>query len=165
MRDNNLDNAWAGIEIRKATAADAPAIESILSASFEEYKSRYTNAAFQATIPGRTTILERLKEGPIWVAVDGGNVIGTISAFPRGSVLCLRGLAVPPAERGKALGKLLLVHVARYAFHNGFRRMTMTTAPFLTRANREFEHFGFERSEEGPQDLHGTPIYTMTKQL
>jgi GNAT superfamily N-acetyltransferase len=165
MRDNTIENAWAGIEIRRATAADAPAIETILSASFEEYKSRYTSAAFEATIPGRTTILERLKEGPIWVAVDGGDVIGTISAFPRGNVLCLRGLAVPPAERGKALGKLLLVHVARYAFRNGFRRMTLTTTPFLTRANREYEHFGFERSAEGPQDLHGTPVYTMTKQL
>ena len=165
MRDSHMENAWAGVEIRQATPADASAIEASLSESFEEYKPRYPNAAFEATTPGRETILQRMEEGPIWVAVNGGEVIGTISAFPKGSVLCLRGLAVPPAARGKALGKLLLVHVARYAFNNGYRRMTLTTTPFLTRANREYEHFGFERSKEGPQDIHGTPVYTMTKQL
>jgi GNAT superfamily N-acetyltransferase len=165
MRDNHLEDAWAGIEIRTATAADAPAIEAVLSESFEEYKPRYTNAAFEATIPGRETILRRMEEGPTWVAVSEGEVVGTISAFPKGSVLCLRGLAVPPAERGKALGRLLLVHVARYAFHNGYRRMTLMTTPFLTRANREYEHFGFKRSKEGPREIHGTPFYTMTKRL
>lgn len=165
MQDSHTENAWADVEVRIAAADDVPAVEVILSESLEEYKPRYTRAAFEATVPRRETILQRMEEGPIWVAVHGGEVIGTISAYPRGTVLCLRGFAVPPAKRGREIGKLLLMHVARYAFRNGFRRMTLTTTPFLTRANREYEHFGFKRSTDGPEEIHGTPVYTMTKQL
>lgn len=151
------------MEVRLAEAADAPAIERILSQSFEEYKPRYTSAAFKAATPSVPAILQRMKEGPTWVAVQGGEVVGTISAVPRGKTLVLRGMAVPPAERGKALGKLLLVRVARYAFGNGYRRMAVSASPFLTRALREYEQFGFRRSPDGPAEFHGTPVYHMTK--
>jgi GNAT superfamily N-acetyltransferase len=154
---------WTDVEVRIATADDAPAIEVVLSQSFEEYKSRYTNAAFQAATPSKAIVLERMEEGPTWVAEQKGEIVGTISAVPRGRTLVLRGMAVPPAERGRALGKLLLVSVARYAFHNGYRRMTVSASPFLTRALREYEQFGFRRSREGPNEFHGTPVYNMTK--
>jgi len=163
MQSQKPNNAWADIEVRLATAADARTIHTVLTKSFEEYKARYTDAAFEAAVPPLERILERMKEGPVWVAEQRGEVVGTISAVPKGKTLLLRGLAVPPAERGRAIGKLLLVCVARHAFRNGYRRMTLSTTPFLTRAIRECEQFGFQRSQEGPHDLHGTPVYTLTK--
>jgi len=165
MHDTKTNNEWAGIQIRLATAADAPKIETVLSQSFEEYRSRYTEEAFENTAPPTDTILKRMKEGPVWVAVQRGEVVGTISAVPKGRSLLLRGMGVPPAARGRAIGRLLLVHVARFAFQNRFRRMALTTTPFLTRAIRECEQFGFRRSEEGPREVHGTPVYTLTKTL
>jgi GNAT superfamily N-acetyltransferase len=165
VHDPNTKDAWADIKIRTATAAETPDIEHVLSLSLAEYESRYTNAAFKLTAPSREKILRRMDEGPVWVAVHNGEVVGTISAIPKGREIRIRGLAVRPAERGRGIGRLLLVHVARYAFTNGFRRMSLSTTPFLTRANREYEQFGFQRSSEGPQIFHGTPIYTMTKFL
>jgi len=165
VHDPNYEDAWASIEIRAATAAEALDIEHVLSLSFAEYKSSYTNAAFEVTSPSREKILKRMDEGTVWVAVHNGEVVGTISAIPKGREIRLRGLAVPPAERGRALGRLLLIHAARYALKNGFRRMSLSTTPFLTRANREYEQFGFQRSPEGPQSVLGTPTYTMTKTL
>lgn len=165
MQDSNTENAWADIDIRLATAADAPKIEAVLAQSFEEYRTQFTSAAFEVTAPPAETILKRMKEGPVWVAVQRGDVVGTISAVPKGRSLLLRDMAVPPAERGKAIGRLLLVYVARYAFRNRFRRMSLSTTPFFTRAIREYEQFGFQRSHEGPHEVHGTPVYTMTKTL
>jgi GNAT superfamily N-acetyltransferase len=165
MHIPSSENAWADVDVRTATAADTPAIEVVLSESFAEYESRFTRAAFEATTPTEAEILERLNDGPIWVAVHDGEVVGTISAFPKGSVLCLRDLAVTPKERGKSIGKLLLVNAAKYAFRNGYSRMSLITTPFLTRAIREYEHFGFRRSQEGPNEYHGTPAYTMTKRF
>ena len=165
VHDPNYEDAWADIEIRAATLAEAPDIERVLSLSLAEYKSSYTNAAFELTAPSREKILKRMDEGPVWIAVHNGEVVGTISAIPKGNEIRIRGLAVPPAERGRAIGRLLLVHVARYAFKNGFRRMALSTTPFLTRANREYEQFGFQRSSEGPRSVHGTPTYKMTKTL
>jgi GNAT superfamily N-acetyltransferase len=165
MQNKDLENAWADIEIRLARDSDAQEISDVLAKSFEEYKSSYTSAAFEVSAPDREAILDRMREGPVWVAVQDGEILGTISAVPMGSMLCLRGLGVPPEARGKALGKLLLMNAARYAFTNGFRRMTLRTAPFLTRANREYEHFGFQRADDGAEELHGTPHYKMVKQL
>jgi putative acetyltransferase len=163
MQTQTVEDAWACIEVRTATEADAAAVERVLQESFAEYKSSFTRAAYKASTPTKEEILKRLKEGPIWIAITDGEVIGTISAFPTGTVLCLRDLAVVPARRGKSLGKLLLVKAAKFAFRNGYRRMSLITTPFLTRAIREYEHFGFQRSQEGPSEFHGTPAYTMTK--
>ena len=165
MQGPGTNSEWANIEIRLATAEDAPTIQSILSQSFEEYKSSYTNAAFKAAVPPQETILRRMEEGTTWVAEQGGEIVGTISARPKGSTLLLRAMAVPPAERGRAIGKLLLVHVARYAYRNGFRRMTVSASPFLTRALREYEQFGFRRSQEKLDEFHGTPVYVLTKEF
>ena len=159
-------NEWADVEIRAAIEKDADAISTILSDSFEEYKPRFSTAAFQATTPDPEEILKRMKEGPAWVAISRGEIIGTISAVPRGRVMLLRDLAVPPAARGRAIGKMLLVHAARYAYHKRFRRLSMHAAPFLTRALREVEQFGFQRIDEGTCNFDGTtPVYTMTKTL
>ncbi len=163
MQTQKAQDAWAGIEVRPATEADAASIERVLREAFAEYESHFTRAAYEASTPTEQEILDRLNEGPIWIAVQDGEAIGTISAFPRGSVLCLRDLAVVPAKRGRALGKLMLVIAAKFAFRNGYRRMSLITTPFLTRAIREYEHFGFQRSQEGPSEFHGTPAYTMTK--
>ncbi len=166
MQQNKTSDTWASIVVREATGQDAACIETILAESFEEYKPSFTNAAFRATTPTQDEILERLEEGLTWVAICEDKIVGTISAVPRGRVMLLRDLAVPPAERGKAIGKKLLVHAARYAYNHKYRRLSMHAAPFLTRALREVEQFGFHRIDEGPCELDGqTPIYTMTKPL
>lgn len=166
MQNPADETDWADVEIRAALEKDADEISAILLDSFEEYKPRFSTAAYQATTPDRDEILNRMKEGPAWVAISRGKVVGTISAVPRGSVMLLRDLAVPPAERGRAIGKMLLVHAARYAYHNRYRRLSMQAAPFLTRALREVEQFGFRRIDEGACHFDGTtPVYTMTKPL
>ena len=163
MQGPETQSEWGDIEVRLAKADDARAIETVLSKSFEEYKARYTSAAFKAATPPQETIIKRMEEGPTWVAEQEGEIVGTISAIPQGRTLMLRAMAVPPAERGRAIGKLLLVRVARHAFRNGYRRMTIKASPFLTRALREYEQFGFQRSNEGPSEFHGTPVYHLTK--
>jgi ribosomal protein S18 acetylase RimI-like enzyme len=41
--------------------------------------------------------------------------------------------------------------------------MLLSTAPFLDRAIRLYERFGFRRTNEGPHDLFGTPLFSMEK--
>jgi N-acetylglutamate synthase-like GNAT family acetyltransferase len=166
MQESAGETEWVDVEIRAALEKDAGDISSILMESFEEYKPRFSAAAYEATTPAPDEILNRMKEGPAWVAISKGKIVGTISAVPRGTVMLLRDLAVRPSERGRSIGKMLLVHAARYAYHNKFRRLSMQAAPFLTRALREVEQFGFRRIDEGACNFDGTtPVYTMTKSL
>jgi N-acetylglutamate synthase-like GNAT family acetyltransferase len=152
-------------QIRLATSADTPAIHELLHESFIEYRTLYTAEAFAATTPASAQLDERMSEGPIWVAIRDGVLVGTVSVVERGDSLYIRGMAVLPQARGHSVGLALLQHVEAFAFAHGFKRLFLSTTPFLSRAIRLYEHFGFARTDEGPQDLFGTPLFTMEKML
>lgn len=153
------------IQIRTATPADASAIEAVLREAFVEYRASYTAEAFAATTPTGEQIRSRMEEGPVWVAVLGGVVVGTVSVVPRVESLYVRGMAVLPAARGQRLGEALLRQVEEFASAHGYGRLWLSTTPFLARAIQLYERAGFRRSDEGPQELFGTPLFTMEKDL
>jgi GNAT superfamily N-acetyltransferase len=148
-----------------AVSNDASVIASLLRESFVEYESFYTHQAFAATAPTSEQIQSRMNEGPIWVALQADAIVGTVSAVAKGDDLYLRGMAVLRVARGQKIGELLLMQIESFALAHGYKRLILSTTPFLTRAIRLYEHFGFRRSSEGPHDLFGTPLFTMTKYL
>ena len=151
--------------VRQASESDAVAISAVLRSAFAEYEPLYTPAGFAATTPGPGTVLERMSEGPIWVAYHGGEIIGTVAAVCEDGECYIRGMGVAPDLRARGAGGLLLKTVESYAVRQGARRMYLSTTPFLDRAIRLYERSGFRRSDEGPEDLFGTPLFTMTKDL
>lgn len=153
------------IKIRKATSRDARTIARVLRESFAEYEASYTAEGFSATTPNAEQVRSRLDEGPIWVAVQAGKIVGTVSAVSRGEALYIRGMAVHGAARGRGVGKLLLSEVESFARARRHKLLVLSTTPFLARAIRLYEQAGFQRSSEGPHDLSGTPLFTMLKTL
>jgi len=151
------------IRIRRAEDVDAEAIAALMFASFVEYRSLYTPEGFAATAITAKEVSIRSGEGPVWVAVSGELIVGTVSVVSKGDALYIRGMAVLPAARGQLIGELLLTHVERFAATNSFRRLLLSTTPFLDRAIRLYERFGFRRTEEGPNELFGTPLFSMEK--
>lgn len=154
-----------GGPVRLAVPEDAAQIAAALRRSFAEYESSYTPAAFSATVSTPEQILERMREGPVWVAVENGTIVGTVAAVPRAKTLYIRGMAVDPAMRGRGTGRALLEHVEEFATQNGFERLLLSTTPFLLSAIRLYEKHGFRRNDAGPHDLLGTPLFTMVKDL
>jgi L-amino acid N-acyltransferase YncA len=67
------------IQIRRALATDAAAIARVLHQSFLEYQAFYTAAALAFTAPSADQIQQRMKEGPVWVALQLDGVVGTVS--------------------------------------------------------------------------------------
>ena len=153
----------ADTEIRLATTGDAPAIHELLHESFIEYRRLYTAEAFAATTPESEQIRERLNEGPIWIAIRDRVMAGTVSVVEREDSIYIRGMAVLPKARGLNVGQALLEHVEAFAVGRGYKRLFLSTTPFLFRAIRLYEQFGFARIDEGPHDLFGTPLFTMEK--
>jgi len=152
------------MQIRLAEPTDLASIASVLRESFLEFKSSYTDEAFAATTPRSEELRRRMDEGPVWVALQDETVVGTVSAVPDGRALYIRSMAVLPRARGHGIGELLLHHVENFAYEWGFKRLFLSTTPFLTSAIRLYERFGFRRSSGGPKDLFGTPLFTMVKQ-
>lgn len=152
-------------EIRRATPDDASQIASLLRSSFAEYEVLYTTEAFSATVSSPELICERMREGPVWVAVQSGRVVGTVSAVRKATALYIRGMAVAPVARGRKIGRELLQRAEEFATGEGLKRLFLSTTPFLSGAIRLYEREGFFRTEEGPHELFGTPLFTMVKIL
>ena len=160
-----MEHAQAGLSIRLATAEDSSSIASLLNESFKEYRRLYTRAAFAATTPSSEVILVRLKEGPIWVAVSDGTIMGTVSMVNRPKGMYIRSMAIRPRVQGRGIGWALLECVEDFARSNGCRRLFLSTTPFLKPAIRLYRCFGFQPTAEGPHDLHGTRLLAMEKEL
>src|SRR5213082_80266 len=99
MRVNQPD-----VHIRRAKKNAAWTISSVLYASFVEYESSYTAEAFAATTSTRDQIQHRMSEGQMWVALQGDNIVGTVSVVPKSEVVYIRGMAILPTARGQRIG-------------------------------------------------------------
>jgi GNAT superfamily N-acetyltransferase len=162
----NMEQGRASVRIRVAVSEDASSIASVLHESFIEYEPLYTQEGFNATTPVTAQVKKRIEEGPVWVALDSdAAIVGTVSVVPKGESLYVRGMAIVPAARGRRIGESLLRQVEDFAAERGFKRLLLSTTPFLERAIQLYEHYGFKRSSGGPDDLFGTPLFTMEKIL
>jgi ribosomal protein S18 acetylase RimI-like enzyme len=158
-----MEQEISGVRIREAVTEDAPAIASVLRESFMEYKALYTHEGFDATTPLSAQVRSRMEEGPVWVALDDDAIVGTVSVVAKEESLYVRGMAIVPAARGRRIGESLLRRVESFASERGFNRMFLSTTPFLSRAIRLYERYGFMRCAEGPDNIFGTPLFTMEK--
>jgi putative acetyltransferase len=154
-----------GIEVRLAVVDEAPTIAAVLHSAFLEYYPLYTTGGFAATTPTSDQIRQRWEEEPIWVALQDVAIVGTVAAVPRGEMLYVRSMAVLPAARGLGIGKLLMQYVEQFAVAQGHQRLLLSTTPFLTEAIGLYEHMGFQRTNDGPHELFGTPLLTMVKDM
>jgi GNAT superfamily N-acetyltransferase len=150
--------------VRAASPSDAEAIASLLRASFAEFEALYTPEAFAATTPQASTIRARFQEGPTWVAFDG-ILVGTVSALPTPDGVYLRSMAVRPASRGHGIAKRLIDRVDAFAIEQSRGRVYLSTTPFLAAAIRAYERAGFRRTDRGPNELFGTPLFSMEKEV
>ncbi|MFY9682590.1 MAG: GNAT family N-acetyltransferase [Candidatus Sulfotelmatobacter sp.] len=153
------------IEIRRAGPEDAPAIATVLHESFVQFRALYTKGGFSATALSSDQILKRMQEGPVWVALSDGTMLGTVAAVAKGGSVYIRGMAVLPSARGSGCGTRLLQQLEVWACSEGCPRLFLSTTPFLDSAIRLYERFGFHRTQEGMHDLFGTPLFTMEKIL
>lgn len=153
------------MNVREADPSDAEAVADLLRVSFAEFEPLYTPEAFEATVPPAHRLRERHREGPVWVAEQAGLLVGTLSVVPVGGALYLRSMAVLASVRGRGVATRLLVEAERFASTHALRRLFLSTTPFLDGAIRLYERAGFVRTEEGPHELFGTPLFTMEKLL
>lgn len=159
------EEALPEVQICLARPDHAAIVAMVLLQSFVEFEPLYTKKAFAATTPDAAQVLDRMREGPVWLAFRNAEVLGTVAAVLEGQSAYIRGMAVLPAARRLKVGRRLLEHVEYWAFQEGCNRLFLSTTPFLHAAIRLYEKFGFQRIDEGAHDLFETPLFTMKKAL
>ena len=153
------------ILIRRATPEDTEAISGVLHQAFAVYQLLYTPQAFRVTTSAPAEVLERMQEGPVWVALRDEALVATASAVVTAKGCYLRGMAATPAARGHRIGWALLETIEHFAQNERLPRLYLSTTPFLDRAIALYERYGFRRTDDGPPELFGTPLFTMVKTL
>jgi ribosomal protein S18 acetylase RimI-like enzyme len=118
-----------GVQVRLAAPGDAAAIASVLYKSFVEYEALYTREGFATTVSTPNLVQARMDEGPVWVALEKGAVVGTVSAVLKDQGLYIRGMAVDPSARGKGIGRKLLDYAEEFAIESRCSRLFLSTTP------------------------------------
>jgi ribosomal protein S18 acetylase RimI-like enzyme len=147
-KSKDMRQKSALIRVRMAVAEDASAVAAVLERAFIEYRESYTEDGFNATVLTKDKVEARMAEGPMWVALDHEEIVGTVAAVSKGEALHVRSMGIVPAARGQRIGELLLKNVEAFAMARGHEQMTLSTTPFLSRAIRLYERLAFNAATE-----------------
>ncbi|MFL5741029.1 MAG: GNAT family N-acetyltransferase [Flavisolibacter sp.] len=152
------------ILLREADLEEASVVSSILYHSFISFRAFYTSKAFDTTAASSESIVQRMKEGPVWVVELGHRLVGTLGAVEEEGGLYLRGMAVLPEARGRKIGRLLLELAENFARERNYKKLSLTTTIFLKEAISLYSSFGFTWTN-ATRDLFGTELLCMEKIL
>jgi ribosomal protein S18 acetylase RimI-like enzyme len=153
-------------EIRLAAPGDEKLIASLILAAFLPFKSEYTPDAFEYTAATADQIKERFAEGPIWLAYNGVEAVGTVSGLPEQDRFYIRSMAVKPETQGVGVGQKLLEVLESHARETGFEKLYLYTTYVLPGAKRLYEKNGFYvLRETAPEEWFGMGGLEMEKKL
>ncbi len=154
------------IEYRLARPDESEAISELLLESFGMFEAEYTPGAFEYTTPNTEVVRGRFEEGPVWVAMDGNTMIGTVSGLPEEDRFYVRSMAVRPDAQGHGIGQRLLEPLEAFAREGGFERIYLYTTHVLPGAKRLYEKNGFHVLRETPaEEWHDMAGLEMEKDL
>lgn len=99
-------------------------------------------------------IADRNAAAEVWVAVDDGAIVGTVTWCPTGSPYGeiaaageaeFRMLAVAPQVQGRGVGRALVLACIDRARAEGATAVVLSSATWMTAAHRLYESLGFSR--------------------
>jgi GNAT superfamily N-acetyltransferase len=153
------------VVIRRAQVEDAEKICACLNSAFAPFRSQYTPAAFDDTVPAPAAMRERMLRMNVCVAIAGdGEIVGTIASGMRGEEGQLRGMAICPPWQGRGVAEQLLRTAENELLAAGCNRVTLDTTDPLERAIRFYRKNGFVATGH-VADFFGMPLYEYTKPL
>lgn len=147
--------------IRRATAADIPALVPLLVELFAQ-EAEFTPAP-ELQRRGLAAIIAEPSVGTILIAEEDGRAVGmanliyTVSTALGGRVAILEDMIVTKAARAGGRGTAILNAALDAARADGCLRVTLLSDRDNTAAHRFYERIGFRRSAMEPFRLMLTP--------
>lgn len=138
------------IELRRADAADAPALQRIASAAYSPYLSRMGG---QRPGPLDADYAEAVEVDETWVAcVDGAPVGFLVLSADAADVLVLENVAVLPSHHGHGVGRVLLELAEGRAAARGCTRIRLFTHVTMVENQAPYERIGYTETHRSTDD-------------
>ena len=154
------------ITVQRATFQHADCILECLRSAFAPYQHHYSAAGYEDTTLTRESLLRRLDDMTVFVALDlSERVLGTIACNVMGQAEGhLRGMAVRPECQAHGIADQLLQRAESELVSQNCSRITLDTTEPLQRAMRFYERHGYVRSGV-LRDFFGMPLIEYVKVL
>lgn len=152
--------------LRGATAADAPAVASIIAQSFEQYRGKLVpeSGAFRETAEGIAGELAHAS-GAI-IAERNGQIVGCVMVKLVEDDLYFGRLSVVPAARGQGIARRLIEAVEDEARRRELAGVRLGVRIVLTENQRLFASLGYlEISREAHEGFDHPTSINMRKAL
>jgi len=159
------------MELRPARPDEIETVGAITLAAYEEFidgpEEGYRDELADAS--------GRFHDAELWVAVDDGEVVGTVAYCPPGSRWRelarpeegeFRMLAVDPGARGRGVGLALADLCERRAREDGATGMVLSSLPAMASAHRVYGRLGYTRAPDRDWDpVPGVHLVAFVKEL
>jgi N-acetylglutamate synthase-like GNAT family acetyltransferase len=134
--------------IRRATTADLPAVEQLITASYQKYIERIGRPPAPMTADYRAA----LQHSRVWVLVSSGAIVGALVTEDRGDHVLLETVAVAPGEQGHGYGRLLLERAEADAIELGYTEVRLYTNEAMTENLTFYPRHGYRETGRAVDD-------------
>ena len=153
-------------EVRRATLDDAEAIGALTADAYREH----VDGDYLDELRDAAT---RVRDAEVLVALVGDEIVGAVTLAAPGSPyseishpdeLEVRMLAVAGSARGRGIATRLMDATEARAREQGFRAVSLSTAPTMHAAHRLYERRGYERDPDRdwfPEDDFRLLVYRL----
>jgi ribosomal protein S18 acetylase RimI-like enzyme len=121
---------------------------------YEAVLSLLPQLASEADLPTKEYFESILKSDNIHFFIaelDNKQIVGMITVgtyrIPSGTKVWIEDVVVDESQRGKGIGKELILHAINYSGSLGAKSVGLTSRPSRTSANRLYQKLGFVRYE------------------
>ena len=132
--------------LRRATAADLPAIKAIIDAAYARYLTRMDKP------PGPDVPRLRAVRRGRHDLGSGSPITAVLTLYPRDGHLLIENIAIHPAAQGRGLGRALMSFAEQEAAHRGFTRMALVTHEVMTENQAIYARLGYTETERRAED-------------
>jgi ribosomal protein S18 acetylase RimI-like enzyme len=132
--------------LRRATAADLPAIKAIIDAAYAKYLTQMDKPPG----PMLRDYGPSVEDGTTWVT--GSPVTAVLTLYPRDGHLLVENIAVHPGAQGRGLGRALMSFAEQEAARRGFTRMALVTHEVMTENQALYARLGYTEVERRAED-------------
>jgi GNAT superfamily N-acetyltransferase len=133
-------------EIRKATAADLPAVQEIIETAYAKYLPRMD----RPPAPMLRGYAPAIEDGILWVT--GDPVTGLISLTRSGESLLIENVAVHPSAQGTGTGRRLMEFAEAHAAERGLTRLALYTNVVMTENQVIYARLGYRETARHTND-------------
>lgn len=134
------------LSLRRATAADLPAIKALIDAAYARYLTRMDKPPG----PVLRDYGPSVEAGTTWVS--GSPITAVLTLYRVDNQLLIENIAVHPSAQGRGLGRALMSFAEQEAARLGLTRMALYTHEVMTENQAIYARLGYTEVERRTED-------------